>query len=192
MVCCYWKFIRKSLYVTKKSVQIIHYSLKRACTKTLLQQTYFHGHKRNQSQYGVYVCTIYCIRCSYGIAKYSVFTISSGSHIENWHSIMRAGLINASGTQLEMNGAAYGKGVYLSPQASLSFGYSAMGFGQHFSSQVCNSSSFSDFKLINLHLLIFNSNYGRLSGQQGELRANPRNLCTIFILIFYVLNSMIE
>ena len=47
-----------------------------------------------------------------------------GSRIENWHSIMRNGLISASGTKFQVNGAAYGKGIYLSPEAMLSYGYS--------------------------------------------------------------------
>lgn len=47
-----------------------------------------------------------------------------GSNIENWHSIMRKGLLNASGTKYQLHGAAYGKGIYLSPMSSVSFGYS--------------------------------------------------------------------
>eukprot|EP01121_Diplochlamys_sp_Union-15-3_P018363 TRINITY_DN6660_c0_g5_i1.p1 TRINITY_DN6660_c0_g5~~TRINITY_DN6660_c0_g5_i1.p1 ORF type:complete len:772 (+),score=148.51 TRINITY_DN6660_c0_g5_i1:64-2316(+) len=46
-----------------------------------------------------------------------------GSSSENWHSILRRGLLNASGTKLQVNGAAYGAGIYLSPNASTSFGY---------------------------------------------------------------------
>lgn len=49
-----------------------------------------------------------------------------GSAPENWHSILRRGLINASGTALQINGAAYGAGIYLSPAANVSFGYSRM------------------------------------------------------------------
>jgi len=49
-----------------------------------------------------------------------------GSSIENWHSILRKGLINASGTKFQVNGAVYGSGIYLSPFASTSFGYSRM------------------------------------------------------------------
>ena len=49
--------------------------------------------------------------------------VYSGSHIENWHSIVRRGLLNASNTQLQLNGAAYGDGIYLSPTAVMSFGY---------------------------------------------------------------------
>ena len=49
-----------------------------------------------------------------------------GSRLENWHSIMRNGLLNASGTKFQLNGAAYGSGIYLSPHASVSFGYSGI------------------------------------------------------------------
>jgi len=49
-----------------------------------------------------------------------------GSSIENWHSILRRGLLNASGSSLQVNGAAYGAGIYLSPSAAVSFGYSRM------------------------------------------------------------------
>jgi poly [ADP-ribose] polymerase 6/8 len=52
-----------------------------------------------------------------------------GSSIENWHSIMRRGLVNASGTSLQVNGAAYGAGIYLSPNSGTSFGYSRIGYG---------------------------------------------------------------
>ncbi|XP_078388374.1 protein mono-ADP-ribosyltransferase PARP6 isoform X5 [Cetorhinus maximus] len=57
--------------------------------------------------------------------------LQCGSHIENWHSILRNGLVNASYTKLQLHGAAYGKGIYLSPISSISFGYSGMGKGQH-------------------------------------------------------------
>ncbi|XP_058164808.1 protein mono-ADP-ribosyltransferase PARP8 isoform X2 [Dasypus novemcinctus] len=49
-----------------------------------------------------------------------------GSHIENWHSILRNGLIVASNTRLQLHGAMYGSGIYLSPMSSISFGYSGM------------------------------------------------------------------
>uniref|UniRef100_H3D873 Poly [ADP-ribose] polymerase n=1 Tax=Tetraodon nigroviridis TaxID=99883 RepID=H3D873_TETNG len=54
-----------------------------------------------------------------------------GSHFENWHSILRNGLVNGSYTKLQLHGAAYGKGIYLSPVSSISFGYSEMGKGRH-------------------------------------------------------------
>jgi len=40
-----------------------------------------------------------------------------------WHSILRTGLRNASGTKFQVNGAAYGSGIYLSPAAATSLGY---------------------------------------------------------------------
>uniref|UniRef100_H3A343 Poly [ADP-ribose] polymerase n=1 Tax=Latimeria chalumnae TaxID=7897 RepID=H3A343_LATCH len=49
-----------------------------------------------------------------------------GSHIENWHSILRNGLVVASNTRLQLHGAVYGNGIYLSPLSSISFGYSGM------------------------------------------------------------------
>ncbi|XP_031426541.1 protein mono-ADP-ribosyltransferase PARP8 isoform X2 [Clupea harengus] len=49
-----------------------------------------------------------------------------GSHIENWHSILRNGLVVASNTKLQLHGAIYGSGIYLSPLSSISFGYSGM------------------------------------------------------------------
>uniref|UniRef100_A0A663F521 Poly [ADP-ribose] polymerase n=1 Tax=Aquila chrysaetos chrysaetos TaxID=223781 RepID=A0A663F521_AQUCH len=47
-----------------------------------------------------------------------------GSHIENWHSILRNGLVVASNTRLQLHGAMFGSGIYLSPLSSISFGYS--------------------------------------------------------------------
>ncbi|KAM6037357.1 protein mono-ADP-ribosyltransferase PARP8-like isoform 1-T1 [Chlamydotis macqueenii] len=49
-----------------------------------------------------------------------------GSHIENWHSILRNGLVVASNTRLQLHGAMFGSGIYLSPLSSISFGYSGM------------------------------------------------------------------
>jgi len=50
-----------------------------------------------------------------------------GSRKENWHAILRNGLRNASGTKLQLNGAAHGHGIYLSSSAQMSAGYSQMG-----------------------------------------------------------------
>jgi len=49
-----------------------------------------------------------------------------GSRPENWFSILHGGIRNASGTSLQLNGAAHGKGVYLSPAAAVSNAYSAL------------------------------------------------------------------
>ena len=49
-----------------------------------------------------------------------------GSPFENWHSILRNGLYNASGTRFQLHGAAYGPGIYLSPSADMAFHYSGI------------------------------------------------------------------
>lgn len=47
-----------------------------------------------------------------------------GSGFGNWHSIMRLGLKNLSNTKWMSAGAAYGAGIYLSPNFGTSLGYS--------------------------------------------------------------------
>jgi len=61
--------------------------------------------------------------------KYGSVYAFHGSSSENWHSIVRHGLKNASGTALQVNGAAYGKGIYMSPFISTAGGYSRYGAG---------------------------------------------------------------
>ena len=73
-------------------------------------------------------------------AKYGSRFLFHGSHIDRWHSIIRNGLINASGTELQRNGAAHGSGIYFAPLSSTSIGYS--GFGNN----LFNSSYFSQEK----------------------------------------------
>uniref|UniRef100_A0A8C8DKH5 Poly [ADP-ribose] polymerase n=1 Tax=Oryzias sinensis TaxID=183150 RepID=A0A8C8DKH5_9TELE len=78
-----------------------------------------------------------------------------GSHIENWHSILRKGLVNASYTKFQLHGAAYGRGIYLSPISSISFGYS--GENRIFS-DILNPSGFHNSKsslLFDLYFLTY-------------------------------------
>eukprot|EP01061_Rhynchopus_euleeides_P033825 TRINITY_DN5710_c0_g2_i3.p1 TRINITY_DN5710_c0_g2~~TRINITY_DN5710_c0_g2_i3.p1 ORF type:complete len:662 (+),score=277.54 TRINITY_DN5710_c0_g2_i3:72-2057(+) len=60
--------------------------------------------------------------------KYKTTFAYHGSATENWHSIMRNGLYCASGTKFQVNGAAYGSGIYLSPNAQVSLGYSRISY----------------------------------------------------------------
>jgi len=46
-----------------------------------------------------------------------------GSSTGNWHSILRTGLKNMSGTAYMTTGAAYGPGIYMAKDSSTSFGY---------------------------------------------------------------------
>ncbi|KAK3731742.1 hypothetical protein RRG08_035411 [Elysia crispata] len=57
-------------------------------------------------------------------AKHGSTFAFHGSPIENWHAIIREGLILASGTSKQLHGAAYGQAIYLSPSLQLSMGYS--------------------------------------------------------------------
>jgi hypothetical protein len=41
----------------------------------------------------------------------------------NWHSILRCGLKNYSGTKFQTHGTAYGNGIYLAADSSTSLGY---------------------------------------------------------------------
>ena len=55
--------------------------------------------------------------------KYGQIWAFHGSALCNWHAILRKGLKNMSGTKGQVNGAAYGSGVYLANDAQTSFGY---------------------------------------------------------------------
>ena len=47
-----------------------------------------------------------------------------GSKTENWHAIIRNGLMNASETKYQVHSLIrFGKGIYLSPSGQMSFGY---------------------------------------------------------------------
>jgi ubiquitin-protein ligase len=48
-----------------------------------------------------------------------------GSRQENWYSIMRNGLKVCSDSKMQVNGAVYGSGIYLSDQVNFSLTYSA-------------------------------------------------------------------
>ena len=56
--------------------------------------------------------------------KYGSIFSWHGSQPDRWHSIIRNGLINASNTKLMRCGAAYGPGIYLAHDSSVSMGYS--------------------------------------------------------------------
>ena len=59
--------------------------------------------------------------------KYGTTFCFHGSRVQYWHAILRSGILNMSGTKGQLNGAAYGPGVYLSPYAGTSIGYSGGG-----------------------------------------------------------------
>lgn len=50
-----------------------------------------------------------------------------GSGLANWYGILRNGLKNCSGTNMQVHGQVYGKGIYLSPYSSTALGYASGG-----------------------------------------------------------------
>jgi poly [ADP-ribose] polymerase 6/8 len=55
--------------------------------------------------------------------KYGSMFLWHGSGAERWHAILRKGLKNATGTHLQVNGAALGEGIYFARASSTSLGY---------------------------------------------------------------------
>jgi hypothetical protein len=58
---------------------------------------------------------------------YQVELVYHGTHIENLHNILHTSLENCSGTSKQVNGAAYGEGIYLGKNLHTSLYYSRPG-----------------------------------------------------------------
>jgi poly [ADP-ribose] polymerase 6/8 len=56
--------------------------------------------------------------------KYGSMYLWHGSHGQRWHSILRNGLKNATGTRLQAHGAALGPGIYFARNSQASWQYS--------------------------------------------------------------------
>lgn len=68
----------------------------------------------------------------------------SGSHIENWHSILRNGLVNASYTKLQVRLCSFSLSLHLLP-APLILGKSALKYSTVFASASSNLASCEAF-----------------------------------------------
>lgn len=55
-----------------------------------------------------------------------------GTPMHSWYPIIKNGLKVMSGTEFQANGAAYGNGIYMSDQFSMSLGYSSRNFSNYF------------------------------------------------------------
>ena len=62
-----------------------------------------------------------------------------GSSADRWHSIIRQGLKNATGTKLQQNGAALGSGIYFAPESGTSIGYSRSLPNSYRNSYLCDN-----------------------------------------------------
>lgn len=114
--------------------------------------------------------------------KYGSRFAFHGSPIENWHSIIRNGLMNASGTQLELNGAAHGSGVYMSPQIELALSY-CKHKNQGISQQLSAHTSLTCLTLVEVidHPELNMTNNGI---HDIWVITNPDHVCTRFIFVF--------
>ena len=77
--------------------------------------------------------------------KYGKIFQWHGSSGDRWHSILRNGLKNATGTFLQQNGSALGEGIYFAPDSGTSWGYSRSVMNNY-----SNSSFGKQFSIIGL------------------------------------------
>ena len=59
--------------------------------------------------------------------KNNVTYLFHGSRLENWYSIMKNGIRNCSGSNLQLHGAAYGQGIYLTDSIGMAMTYAHAG-----------------------------------------------------------------
>ena len=113
-----------------------------------------------------------------------------GSKTENWHAIIRNGLMNASGTKYQLNGAAiYGNGIYLSPSGATSLMYCFNQYGQNTlkKSSQRTASSFlkADQGVICLALceVITSPDLTKHPGEEWVM-SDPNKVCTRFFFVY--------
>jgi hypothetical protein len=109
-----------------------------------------------------------------------------GSPAENWHSILRNGLVNASNTKMMTSGAAYGSGIYLATDSSTSTAYM-----RFYNSAKADKSDRETFFLDNtwgcmaLCEVLFDGSEGKQGYNQNIwVIPNALNVVTRFLFIF--------
>ena len=73
--------------------------------------------------------------------QYGSMFLFHGSTLDRWHSIIRNGLINATGTKYLQNGSALGPGIYFARSSSTSIGYSRSGENKYKNSKFPKNTS---------------------------------------------------
>jgi len=63
--------------------------------------------------------------------KHGSMYLFHGSSLDRWHSILRNGLVNATGTKYFKNGSALGPGIYFARASQTSLGYSQQGKNEY-------------------------------------------------------------
>ena len=86
------------------------------------------GHDVIHPEFGVCIKVTYpeceAVRFDELDATYGSITAYHGSKLASWCNIMKYGFVVLSGTSLQANGAAYGNGIYLTPQSQTARNYS--------------------------------------------------------------------
>lgn len=72
-------------------------------------------------------------------ARYGSIVAFHGSPLDNWHSILRRGLLNKSGTKEQTSGALYGDGIYFSDDLRVCRGFSTVHISYHIRSEQYHS-----------------------------------------------------
>ena len=106
-----------------------------------------------------------------------------GSPIENWHSIIRNGLKNASGTNLELHGQRYGAGIYMSPNMCLAQDYTV-----HWDTEKIElMKKHSSHRCVALCEVIDHPDVKKSEDQHGIqiwVAPNPDYVCTRFLFVY--------
>jgi ubiquitin-protein ligase len=111
----------------RNTMELLEYDFIKWCVETRTVRTEFNEFKINTNTTDEIVRQWHVLHDSITEARFAAVEtcfLLHGSGIENWHSIIRNGIFNASKTKLMTAGAVHGNGVYLSDFIGLSSGYS--------------------------------------------------------------------
>lgn len=117
-------------------------------------------------------------------AKHGSTFAFHGSPIDNWHSIIRQGLIVASGTKFQLNGAAHGAAIYISPKLSLSTSYCRT--NPQKKPQLKNQSRFLSTKSSKCMALceVINSKVFNMNTNEVWTVKDKKHICTRFFFVW--------
>lgn len=120
--------------------------------------------------------------------EHGTFFAFHGSGGENWHSILRNGLYNASGTKYQVNGAAHGSGVYLSPYVDTSSSYARMSHvpgSQGANAKECTLGTLPDANMRCMAICeVIDTPAVRKSHPQIWVVPNENHVCTRFLFVY--------
>jgi len=126
--------------------------------------------------------------------KYGSVFAFHGSPMENWHAILREGLLVGSNNKYQRNGAVYGVGIYLSPQASFSLSYSTASSGSYsLVSQQKSQPTELFLNTKNIYCLalceVINNSIKRATSSIW-VQPDPSHVCTRFFFVYSSTTSL--